>query len=145
MGIVGLILWKNETFKPNTTVKTVARAVTRVSHLLNRTTSLVNSAYGEKHDATSSIYSHGTSSNPWASPKYWVKQEEYMKEESEALNKKGRDDLNELYKNNQNFRDEIINFFGDKAELSNEKILDKRHKDNTLNKLGMETVNVDLL
>ena len=70
--------------------------------------------------------------------KYWTKQEEYMFEETEAL-KNCRDDLNELYNNNPNFRDEIIYFIGDKAELSNEKILYKRYEHNTLNKLGMET------
>ena len=59
-----------------------------------------------------------------------------MDEETEALNKKVGDDLNELYKKNQNFRDEFINFVGDKPELSNEKILDKRYKHNTLNKLA---------
>ena len=96
MGNVGLILWIYETFKPDTTVKTVARAVTRVSHFTNRTPSSMNSAYGEEHDGTSSIYdhgtssiyNHGTSSNHWASPKYWAKQKEYMDEETEALNKK---------------------------------------------------------
>ena len=147
---MGLILRIYGTFKPDTTVKTVARAVTQASHMLKRTTSLVNSAYGEEHDGTSSIYNHGTSSNHCASPKYWAKQEDYMDEQNEALNKNGRDDLNDLYKNNQKFRDKIINFVGDKAELRNEKILDERYKHNTLNKLGMETLasaimNVDLL
>ena len=44
---------------------------------------------------------------------------------TEALNKKGRDDFEDLYKNNQNFRDEVINFVGDKTGLGNEKISDK--------------------
>ena len=73
---MGLILWIYETFKPDTTVKTVARTVTQASPMSNRTTSLVNSAYGEEHDGISSIYNYGTSSNYWASPKYWAKQEE---------------------------------------------------------------------
>ena len=63
-----------------------------------------------------------------------------MNKKTGTLNKKCRDDLNDLYKNNQKFRDEIINFVGDKTGLSNEKILDKRFKYNTLNKLGMETL-----
>ena len=53
-------------------------------------------------------------------------QEEYIDEQTEALNEKGRDDLNSLYMNNQKFK-EIINFVGDKAGLSNKP-----------NKLGME-------
>ena len=60
MGIVSLILWIYEPFKPDTTVKTVARAVTRASHMLTSSTSLVNSAYGEEHDGTSFIYNHET-------------------------------------------------------------------------------------
>ena len=96
--------------------------------MLNRTTSLVNFVYGEEHDRTSSIFN------------YWAKQEEYIDEETETLNEISRDDLNELYKNSQKFRDEYINFVGDKAELSNEKSLDKRYKNNTLNKLGMKTL-----
>ena len=45
-----------------------------------------------------------------------------MREETGTLNKKALDDLNDLYKNNQKFRDEIINFVGGNAGLSNEKI-----------------------
>ena len=36
------------------------------------------------------------------------------------------------------FRDEIINFVGDKAGLSSEKIFDKRFNYNTLNQFGKE-------
>ena len=64
-------------------------------------------------------------------------QEEYIDEETEALNEKGRDDLKDLYKNKQKLRDEVPNFLEDKTGLGNEKILDKRYKYNTLNKLGM--------
>ena len=63
-----------------------------------------------------------------------------MDEEIEALKKKGRDDLSELYKNNQNARDKIISFVGDKVELSKDQIIDKRYKYNTRNKLGVETL-----
>ena len=41
---------------------------------------------------------------------------------------------------NQKFKEEIINFVGDKAGLSIEKILDERYKHNALNKLGIETL-----
>ena len=63
-----------------------------------------------------------------------------MDEETEVLNEKARVDLLHLYKKNQKFRDEIINSVGDKTGLSNEKILDKRYKYNTLNRLGKETL-----
>ena len=48
--------------------------------------------------------------------------EEYINEATEALNEKGRDDLNGLYKNNQKFEDEIINFDRDETGLGNEKV-----------------------
>ena len=61
-----------------------------------------------------------------------------MNEETGTLNKNGLEDLNDLYKNIKKFRDEIINFVGDKAGLSSEKILDKMFIYNTLNQLGKE-------
>ena len=67
----------------------------------------------------------------------WIIQEEYIDKETEALSNKGRKDLKELYNNYQKFKDEIIHFVEDKAELDREKFLDKRFKYNTLNKLRM--------
>ena len=58
-----------------------------------------------------------------------------------TLNKRGRDDLKNLYKNNQNFRDGVINFVGDKTGLSNDQIIDKTFKHKTLKKLGVENLN----
>ena len=70
----------------------------------------------------------------------WIIQEEYIDEETEALSNKGRKYLKELYNNYQKFKDEIIHFVEDKAELDREKFLDKRFKYNILNKLRMETL-----
>ena len=67
-------------------------------------------------------------------------QEEYIDEETEALNEEGRDDLDALYKNNQKFKDKVIYFVGDKTGLGNEKISDKKYKYKTLNKAGMEVL-----
>ena len=50
------------------------------------------------------------------------------------------DDLHDLHKDNQKFKDEIINFVGDKAGLSNDKILDKKLNYDTLNKLSREAL-----
>ena len=44
--------------------------------------------------------------------------------------------LNKLFINNEEFREEIINFVKDKKELDLDLILDKRCKTNTLNTLG---------
>ena len=52
------------------------------------------------------------------------------------LNRKGGKFLTRLYGNNEEFREEIINFVRDKKELDLELILDKRCKTNTLNTLG---------
>ena len=52
------------------------------------------------------------------------------------LNRKGGRFLNKLYINNEEFREEIINFVKDKKELDLDLILDKRCKTNTLNTLG---------
>ena len=52
------------------------------------------------------------------------------------LNRKGGKFLTRLYGNNEEFREEIINFVRDKNELDLELIFDKRCKTNTLNMLG---------
>ena len=49
----------------------------------------------------------------------------------------GRRYLNRLYGNNEEFREEIINFVRDKKELDLKEILDRRDKTNTLNTTGM--------
>ena len=140
--------------KLNAAARTAAQVTAHASHMLTRTGSLFNYAWGENGLPT--MLRHGTSfilrhelppsyqeyEQDRASSLYSNsnQQEEYIDEDTEALNKKARYDLNDLYKNNQKFRDEIINFIGDETELGNEKILDKRYIHNNLNKLGMETL-----
>ena len=50
-----------------------------------------------------------------------------------TLNRKGQKYLTKLYEKNEEFREEIINFDGDKKELDPKEILDRRYKTNTLN------------
>ena len=124
--------------KSDTTVKTAAHVAAYSSHMINRTGTLLNYALGEdgsppsyqeyKQDRASALYSNTR------------QLEEYIDEETEALNKKGRDYLNDLYKNNQKFKDEIINFIRDETGLKNPKILGQRFKYNTLNRLDKETL-----
>ena len=52
------------------------------------------------------------------------------------LNKEGRENLNSLYLNNEEFRNEIINYVKSKMQLNLEAILDQRCKTNILNTLG---------
>ena len=52
-------------------------------------------------------------------------------EKTATFNKKSRDDLNDLYKNNQKLIDEIKYFVGDKTGFINETYLDKKFKHKT--------------
>ena len=61
---------------------------------------------------------------------------DFVNEEMGILNGKGGKFLTRLYGNNEEFREEIINFVRDKKELDLELILNKRCKTNTLNTLG---------
>ena len=61
---------------------------------------------------------------------------DFVNEEMGILNRTGGKFLTRLYGNNEEFREEIINFVRDKKELDLELILDKRCKTNTLNTLG---------
>ena len=61
--------------------------------------------------------------------------DEYINDEG-ILNRKGREYLCELYKDKEEFRNEIVNFVKDKSELELEVIIDNRCK--TTNKLKSE-------
>ena len=97
------------------------------STILSRANTLVNVGYGEEsdNDLRSSV----------AIPRNTI-QEEHINDEDGTLNRKGGKFLTRLYGNNEEFREEIINFVRDKKELDLERILDKRCKTNTLNTLG---------
>ena len=61
---------------------------------------------------------------------------DFINEEMGILNRKGGKFVNKLYINNEEFREEILNFDKDKKELDLDLILDKRCRTNTLNNLG---------
>ena len=105
------------------------------STMLSTVNTLVNVGYGEELDKD--LRSSFADSETWAKPNLRnTIQEEYINEEMGILNRKGGNFLTRLYGNNEEFREEIINFVGDKKELDLELILDKRCKTNTLNTLG---------
>ena len=131
--------------KPNLTVRTAAHVATHASHMINRTGALFNYAYGIESMpcngvAPPSYQKCDEDSNTNQQQDYIDQGSGFIDEETEDLNKKCRDDLNDQYKINQIFRDEIINFVREETELSYRNILDKRFKHNTLIKLGMETL-----
>ena len=116
--------------------------------MLNRASTLVNYGYGE--DLQSMLENHEQSSfaddlqSSFANTIREVVipieqlQEEYIDEEMGTLNRKGQKYFNRIYVNNEEFREEIVNFVRDKKELDLEVILDRRYKTNTLNTLGTD-------
>ena len=104
--------------KPNTRVRTAAHVEAHASHMINGTGTLMNFAYGTPAmfhnggDETSTVYNQESSppsnheyeqdrasslySNTRSETRQLLIQEEYIDEEIEALNKNGRDDLNDL-------------------------------------------------
>ena len=106
------------------------------STMLSRVITRVNFGYGEEldNDLRSSLVNHEQIS--FTDLRNTV-QEEYINEENGILNRKGEKFLTKLYRNNEEFREEIINFSIEiKKELDLELNLDKRCKINTLNTLG---------
>ena len=135
------------------------------SNMLNRANTLVNVGYGEDlpsrfpftqsdYNDTQSNYTDTQSSFANTQSDYTdlknslvngarklvtpleKLQEEYINEEMGILTRNGGKFLTRLYGNNEEFREEIINFVRDNKELGLELILDKRCKTNTLNTLG---------
>ena len=109
--------------------------------MLDRASTLVNYGYGE--DLQSMLENHEQSSfaddlrSTFANTIEKL-QEEYIDEEIRTLNRKGQKYLNRLYVNNEEFREEMVNFVRDKTELDLEVILARRNKTNTLMTLGKE-------
>ena len=87
--------------------------------MLNITSALANLAYGEDLEQEQDQEQAQEQDQRGCFTDLTI-QEEFMNEETEALNEKGRVDLFDLYKNNQNFREEIIIFVGGKTGLNNE-------------------------
>ena len=134
---------------PDTTVKTAGLVAARASIILNRTKSLFSHGYGDDDKDSDKDEEFGDQKSCFAdkqSPSYTDQQkpsytdkykhnekdksgqgwtpfpDEYMNKKSGTIHRKNRGDINNLYKNNQKFRDKLIKIVGDKAGLSNEKI-----------------------
>ena len=129
------------------------------STMLSRVNTLVNVGYGEELDndlrtdevrgKQSSLENHEQSSlenheqSSFTDLRKTIQEEyinqcscDFVNEEMGNLNRKGGNFSTRLYGNNEEFREETINFVRDKKELDLELILDKRCKTNTLNTLG---------
>ena len=128
IGAGGLFIFN--CFYPNSISRNAGTVAMGASTMLSRVNTLVNVGYGEEFEGeTRSSYTDLGSSytDQW--------NYDFVNEEMGILNRKGGRFLNKLYINNEEFREEIINFVRDKKELYLELILDKRCKTNTLNAL----------
>ena len=130
-GIIGAGLFIFNCFYHNSISRNAGTVAMRASTMLSRVNTLVNVGYGEQLEVEtrSSYTDQGSSYTDQCNYDFVI-------EEMGILNRKGGRFLNKLYINNEEFREEIINFVKDKKELDLDLILDKRCKTNTLNTLG---------
>ena len=86
--------------KPDPAVRTAAYVTAHASHMINRTGALLNYGFGSP-PSYQEIEQDGLSSKSIQLDEYEC---EYIDEDTEALNKRGRDNLNNLYNKNQNLK-----------------------------------------
>ena len=149
LGIIssGFMIYNN--IYHDMTVTNAGLVAMGASSMLNRISTLVNNGYREdlqsmlENHKQSSLENHEQSSfaddlrSGFANTMEKL-QEEYIDEEMGTLNREGQKFIYRLYGNNEEFREEIINFARDKKELDLKEILDRRYKTNTLNTTGKE-------
>ena len=123
LGIIGTCFMIYNYMSSDTTVKTAGHMATSASNILNRARTLVNFGCSEEEQRKEFIEKL---------------QGEYINKETGILNSEGRSYLNSLCGNNEEFREEIINFVRDKKELDLTENLDRRYETNTLNTTGRE-------
>ena len=101
-------------------MRTAGPVAIATSGVLNRTNALINHGWGVDYiNDKDKDKEYKQRETKLTSQRWSPFIDEYINKETGALNKKGRAHLNNLYMNNQKFKD-IINFVGDKAKLSNE-------------------------
>ena len=141
-GIIGAGLFIFNCFYPNSISRNAGTVAMGASTMLSRVNTLVNVGYGEEleGETRNTICEAGS-----LIPEEYIDRGssytdqcncDFVNEEMGILNRKRGRFLNKLYINNEEFREEIINYVKDKKELHLDLILDKRCKTNTLNTLG---------
>ena len=134
---------------PDITVRNAGHVATAASTMLNRTSTLLNYGFGRNQDPRSGYTDQDqdlehereyTDGETWSKTHqrscYTHQRSCFADKYTGILNKEGRENLNSLYVNNEEFRNEIINYVKSKMQLNLEAILDKRCKTNLLNTLG---------
>ena len=130
LGIISSGLMIYNFMSPDITVRNAGHVATAASTMLNRANTLINVGFGE--DLRDLQEEHINQQNSYIDQCNF----NFVNEKTGILNKRGGSFLTDLYKNNEEFREEIINFVRDKKELDLELILDGRCKTNTLKTLG---------
>ena len=144
LGIISSGLMIYNFMSPDITVRNAGHVATAASTMLNRTSTLLNYGFGRNQDQDQDQdlehereYTDGeTWSKTHQRSCYTDQRSSYTHKYTGILNKEGRENLNSLYVNNEEFRNEIINYVKSKMQLNLEAILDKRCKTNILNTLG---------
>ena len=157
LGIISSGLMIYNFMSPDITVRNAGHVATEASTMLNRTSTLLNYGFGRNQDQDQDLeherkYTDGetwsqthqrscyTDSETWSKTHqrscYTDQRSSYTHKYTGISNKEGRENLNSLYVNNEEFRNEIINYVKSKMQLNLEAILDKRWKTNILNTLG---------
>ena len=133
-GIIGAGLFIFNCFYPYSISRNAGTVAMGASTMLSRVNTLVNVGHGEELE--------GETRNTICEAGSLIQEDyinqcnyDFVNEEMGILNRKGGRFLNKLYINNEEFREEIINFVKDKKELDLDLVLDKRCKTNTLNTL----------
>ena len=142
-GFIGTGLFIFNCFYPDTIPRNAGTVAMGASTMLSRVNTLVNVGYGEELDPRIGYTNNDSSRNTICEVGSMIQEEyinkfncDFVNEEIGIMNRKGGNFLNKLYINNEEFREEIINFVTDKKELDLDLVLDKRCKTNTLNTLG---------
>ena len=140
LGIISSGLMIYNFMSPDITVRNAGHVATAASTMLNRTSTLLNYGFGRNQDQDLEHEREFTDGETWSKTHqrscYTDQRSSYTHKYTGILNKEGRENLNSLYVNNEEFRNEIINYVKNKMQLNLEAILDKRCKTNILNTLG---------
>ena len=150
LGIISSGLMIYNFMSPDITVRNAGHVATAASTMLNRTSTLLNYGFRRNQDQDQdqdlehereyidqrSCYTDQRSCYTDQRSCYTDLRSSYTHKYTGILNKEGRENLNSLYVNNEEFRNEIINYVKNKMQLNLEAILDKRCKTNILNTLG---------
>ena len=133
LGIISSGLMIYNFMSPDISVRNAGHVATAASTMLNRTSTLLNNGRNQDQDQDLEHEMEFTDGETWSKTH---QRSSYTHKYTGILNKEGRENLNSLYVNNEEFRNEIINYVKNKVQLNLEAILDKGCKTNILNTLG---------